>query len=71
MSEIICKIIWKDDPKKEVHTRVCETGSEPELEFYDTCFDDHIFFYFDGKDPLKHDGEFTVVEYEQRFEERV
>ncbi len=25
------------------------------------CDDDDIFFYFNNQDPLKHDGEFTVV----------
>ena len=69
MSEIVCKIVFKNDPKKETHIKICETGSEPELEFYDSCFDDHIFCYFDGKDPLKYDGDFKVIEFKKRFED--
>lgn len=58
MSRVVCTLFWNDDETKTLHDRLCELGDEPE----DDCDDDDIFFYFNNQDPLKHDGEFTVVE---------
>jgi hypothetical protein len=54
-SRVICTLFWNDDGTKKLYDKICELGNEPEDD------DDDIFFYFDNEDPLKHDGEFTVV----------
>jgi len=68
VSRIACKIYWNDDPEKKIYIKVCEAGAPPELDLYDDGDDDEIFFYFDGEDPLQHDGEFTVVDYQNLLE---
>ena len=54
-SRVICTLFWNDDGTKKLYDKICELGNEPEDD------DDDIFYYFDNEDPLKHDGEFTVV----------